>query len=379
MFGNIIGIETDIICILISVIMLFSLQVTFLLKTQVRMFRALLIWFSIFCFTGTISHVIPADKLDLIRLVVCLKTITCSFIGYYWFNYTFFASGYSTYSFRRWRPILIAPAIGVGIYGIFDFFNHLHDATLYLSPYFWMVISVIGAAYFLFASLIALRQSTHTTNPFHKAEYSYLSLVALVPIIALIVQFHFSTLDITAPTVILAILHIYIFRLVHQISTDPSTGLNNKYKMAHYLSQITRNQNLSKRLFFIRLTIDYYDKIQKKYGLEKTNAIMEKVAKFLKKQSINQCTFLARFDKDKFAIICEKTAILDMEFMCNEILRNCEKDEIQTLIPWKISFNVYWAEYGTEQTQTIDTWLKHVDEHCIQPPTRIPVSSPIKE
>lgn len=374
MCGNIIGIETDIVCIVVSLLILFTLQMSYQLKIQTRMFRSLLIWFSIFCFTGVLTHILPAGVVVFDRLTVCLKTITCSFIGYYWFTYTYYATGRNSYKLKKWAPIAIAPAIIVVIYGLVDFFTHISDETLYLSPFLWIIITITGSIYFLLAFFIAFKRNSQTTNPFHKCEYRYLSIIALIPLTAMFVQYDILNLNISEPIVILTILHLYIKTLRQQISIDPATGLNNKHKLASYLSQVTQNLEPNKRLFFVQIGIDYYDKIQKKFGLEKTKILMEKIAQFLKKQSLYQGAFLARYDTDKFAIVCEKDSIADLELLCNEIIRNCDNSELQGVLPWKISLNMFWAEYGTEKCQNIGTWLKHVEDNCIKPATSSPIS-----
>lgn len=374
MFENLVGIEVNVICLLTALLILGTLQKSYQRKLQTRAFCALLLWFIAFCVIDGITHIVDPQNIAAMHVLICLKVITCVFVGYNWFTYTFYATANNSYGIRRWAPLVIAPPLAVSIYAIVVCIKHISDTELLLDPLLWLFLNIVGNVYFIAAVVVSVKRSFRSANPFQKGEYRRLSLAAIIPLIAMFVQYKFIQLNITSPVIILTILYMYLLSLKQQIFTDPATGLNNKHKMTDHIDKVLQNPDPEKRLFFVQIGVDYYEKIRKKFGKKKALLVIEKVAWFLRSQCHGQNAFLARYSADKFAIICEKETLSELEFLCNEIIRNSETGEFQSVIPWKISLNVYWSEYGTEKTQTVDDWLNGVYDNCIKPATETPES-----
>ena len=97
--------------------------------------------------------------------------------------------------------------------------------------------------------------------------------------------------------------------LKYRITSDPLTGVNNRFRLIEYLQFIAQHQDPSKRLFILVMEVDYYKAIVRKFGYEMSDRVIADLASFFKRQCREQRGFLARTGDNQFSIVME----------CNEI------------------------------------------------------------
>lgn len=191
----------------------------------------------------------------------------------------------------------------------------------------------------------------------------------LFPLLTLILQAKFYEIPITSTVFVLVTLFIHMYRTRQHITVDLTTGLNNANKLSSYLDTITQSQNPAKRLFLVRIEIDNFKAMQNKYGKRAGVVALQKMATFLREQSVQRGSFIAYYGNASFAVIAECSDFSEIEaFTSRLITASTAKPELLQG-PWAITFNIHWSEYGTPDTRTIDKFLDKADSNCIKPAT----------
>jgi GGDEF domain-containing protein len=109
--------------------------------------------------------------------------------------------------------------------------------------------------------------------------------------------------------------------------------------------------------------------MQKKHGKDAGVVALQKMATFLREQSVQRGTFIAHYSKAKFAVIAECSDFAEIEAFANKLIAASASSTELLQGPWPITFSIHWSEYGTSETRTIDTFLDKAESNCIKPAT----------
>lgn len=163
-------------------------------------------------------------------------------------------------------------------------------------------------------------------------------------------------------TLSLGLLLLYVEFQFDLISKDALTGLNNRrafdFKLAHLLNE--QNDNDSVKLHIFMIDINFFKKINDKYGhLEGDNALI-KTAVLLKSVLAKSNAFLCRYGGDEFAILynCTKEQAGDVRI---KIYQEFEKYYRQGENPYRLSVSVGYAPINGKNEDDIIAAEKTAD------------------
>ncbi len=368
MITNMAAIQVNIMCIVVLVLILATLHHGNQAKMQTKAFKMVLGWFIVFSALDIVAHCIPPSATDAALILIFGKIFTCSFVGFCWFLYIYFVTEYNSYKLRKWAPLVITPIVAIIVYALVNTITQFGTGEVLMNNGLWISFNVISVGYIVTASCIALKRARKCRNKFVRRTYNYLAFIMFIPVTALGIQSMFLDIVISAPVMVFVMLFLYIKSLQGLITTDPISGLNNKYQLAKHLDSITQKNGSNKRVFLIQLEINNYCDIVKEFSKSTGEQLVENVGDFFREISRGQDIFLSRIEKGIFALVAEKKEFAEVEVLCKDIVSSCKTSKIQGLVPWKISFSIYWSEYGTESVKSIDDMFVDLKNHCICPP-----------
>lgn len=366
---NVASIEISILCIVILLMILATYKGNFQQKPQSGLFKLVIYCFVVFSVVDASSLIISPKAFQLQRTLNFLKLVSCSGIGLSWFLFIYSITDHSIYKLRKWSPLVATPFFAIVVISAIDLILHFNDSQIQLNNSVWIAFNAALVVYNIAASALAHVSAQKSRNKFLRRQYRYLTVIMFVPLAAMAIQAQFIDIMISPPIFALTLLHLYIKTIKRQITLDQSTGINNIHKLAEHLTAITSRQSSDKRVFYMQIKVDRAKHIKKKFGLEKYTEIICMLAKYLEEQCHLKDVFLARADFDSFAIVFEAENQNDIETFGNNITRNFSLNEKQNIIPWEISFSIYWSEYGTEENPTIDSLLDNKTSNCLKSPS----------
>lgn len=362
--------EIDIISVAVLMIVRFGISEYAIQDRAISAFRRLVDFSILFCLLNSTGLCIPTSNVPVIKIINCLKIVTCICMGCSWFLAVFFTTSVSSYNLRKWFIPIILPSAIVSIIAIVDTLINISVKPLDMKPFVWVLLNILTILYIVSASLICLTKARKCTNQFFRQKLYLITFIMALPLLSLILQAKFYEMPITSPSFVIVILFIFYFYKERRITSNSVTGLNNVNKLGSYLNNITQNQNPAKRLFFVKIEIDNFSAMRKKYGKTAAMEVLQKMASFLRHQCINRGSFIAHLNKSAFAIVTECTSLSELEALMNRLIATSASNAELAQGPWPITFSIYWSEFGTPTTRTVDELIDGCAENCYKPKAR---------
>lgn len=362
-------IEIDVISVIVYLMIWYGNRERAVLEKSARAFQYLVEFSILFSVINTLGLFVPESNFPVIRLINSFKVIACICMGCCWFLSVFYSTSANTYVLRKWLIPIIGPSIIVSGITLIETLIHLTEEADGMSPTVWVLLNMLSILYIAAASALCLKKARKCTNRFHRRSFYIIAAVMLFPLLTLILQAKFYDLPITSTVFVIVTLFIHMYRTRQHITVDLTTGLNNTNKLSTYLEAITQSQDPAKRLFLVKIEIDNFKAMQKKHGKKASVVALQKMATFLREQSVQRGSFIAHYGKANFAIIFECSDFSEVEAFTNRLITASESSQQLLQGPWAITFNIHWAEYGTPDTRTIDMFLDKAESNCIKPAT----------
>jgi diguanylate cyclase (GGDEF)-like protein len=124
-------------------------------------------------------------------------------------------------------------------------------------------------------------------------------------------------------------LQVYVSSREQLISVDPLTKLNNRMEMVRYLDNKMKNRSPGKDLYLFIMDLDYFKKINDKYGHTEGDIAITIVADALRNIVRKTNFFVCRYGGDEFVLIGEVKPDFDpseIREKINEVLKE-EKEK----------------------------------------------------
>lgn len=360
-------VEIDLISIAILLMVRYGITERASRLREVHVFRYLVDLSIAFCVLNSTGQFIPSTYIPVIKIINGLKIVTCICMGCSWFLTVFFITSTSTYHLRKkFIPILL-PSLVVSVMAIIDVLSNLTEPPLDMRPHVWILLNILTIVYVVSASILCLTKARKCTNRIRRRSLYLLSGAMAFPLLLLMVQAKFYDMPITSPSFVIVTLFVHLCALRGRITVDEITKLNNDNKLADYLEAITQKQNPAKRLFFLKIDIDKFKAMKKKYGGVAAAIALQKMASFLRQQCINRGSFIARYSTSSFAIVTECNDFSEIETLANRLIATSATSEELAQGPWPITFSIYWSEFGTPTTKTVDDLIENSTRNCYKP------------
>jgi diguanylate cyclase len=147
----------------------------------------------------------------------------------------------------------------------------------------------------------------------------------------------------------------------HAMRTDHLTGAYNRKSFDEAIKQHWQLYQISQvPVSLIILDIDFFKKINDRYGHDIGDFVLKECVKFLKEVYARPSDFVARIGGEEFAIILPEHAVEHAVQKAEEGLNRIRK-EVFVKQDMELRFTVSMGIAQLENAETVDQWMKRAD------------------
>ncbi len=246
-------------------------------------------------------------------------------VAYLWFLYAESEQESRTISTKiGWGismiPLIVDIALILSSYKLDSVFR-ISNAGEYERGQLYMLHILICFFYIIFTSIKAFVRSFRKDNYMKKEKLRSIASFCIIPLISAVLQVLFVGSPMISAGVTFASLQVYVSSRELLISVDPLTKLNNRTEMVRYLDSKMRNRSPGKDLYLFIMDLDYFKRINDKYGHIEGDAAITIVAEALRKVVRKTSFFVCRYGGDEFVLIGEVKTDFDPSEFREEINR----------------------------------------------------------
>lgn len=219
-------------------------------------------------------------------------------------------------------PFVIGISIIVSSYWTNAVFS-INDEGVYERGPLYILHIGICFFYILLTSIKAFTRSFNKKNYVVRAKYRTLASFCIFPLISGVFQVFLVGSPMISAGVTFAAIQVYINSREQLISVDPLTKLNNRTEMVRYIDNKMKNRNPNKELYIFIMDMDYFKKINDKYGHIEGDEALVIAADTLKNAAGKTGLYAFRFGGDEFVVAGEVKSDFNPDEFCariNEIL-----------------------------------------------------------
>ena len=253
-------------------------------------------------------------------------------VSYLWFLYAESEQESRTISTKiGWAismiPLLIDISLILSSYE-FDSVFRVNGAGEYERGKLYEIHILICFFYIIFTSIKAFVRSFRKDNYMRKDKLRSIASFCVFPLIAGVMQVLFVGSSMISAGVTFASLQVYVSSREQLISIDPLTKLNNRTEMVRFLDNKMKNRSPGKDLYLFIMDLDYFKKINDKYGHIEGDTAITIVADVLREIERRENFFACRYGGDEFVLIGEVKSDFEpgaFREMINEMLRDAKE------------------------------------------------------
>ncbi|WP_318662660.1 GGDEF domain-containing protein [Treponema sp.] len=361
--------ETDVFCIIVLGIILYSLFKNYDRQTRQRYFiRSVVMGFVAFiaeaCWAVLNGKIFPCSQI-LNYLFNTIYFCSSTIMGYYWLCYVELSMNSSLIKNKTVRFVSKIPVLIIFTLVAVSYFNgflfYIDDLNMYHRGNGFIVHTALCHFYTLFTSVHSLIKSIKIKNYLKQIEYRTHAMFFLFPLSVGIIQIVFPKIPTVSVGITLAFLYIYIDLQNLLISVDTLSGLNNRNQLLRYLGNRLRGNAQEGKLYVFMLDVNKFKKINDTYGHIEGDAALIRCADALKRANRDNNNFIGRYGGDEFIMIADLENDSDADKICKKVADKlseiCEKDNVQ----YDLSFSFGYASYKNEM-KTIQDFIEAADE-----------------
>lgn len=321
----------------------------FVLLSNCFLFAVDIVW--IFVEHGALPFGIAANW-----TINAIYYITSGVVSFFWFLYS---ESVQKSRFVRDRlhiflcfiPVLLLTALSLvsiktgWLFGV-DETNTYYRGPLYAFQLF------LSYGYIMFTAAHALIRSHKAVSYYKKIEYRTLAFFVVPSLCAGAIQVLIPTIPTLCVGTTFGILFVFLTMQEQMISNDSLTGLNNRNRMTHYLSDKMAHYDGKTRLYLVMMDLDRFKQINDRYGHVEGDTALCAVAEALKSCGSSHRHFIARYGGDEFAAICELERDEDIDDFCQSV--HSATQEACKNRQYNITLSIGYAEYHPGIATDID-------------------------
>ena len=225
--------------------------------------------------------------------------------------------------------------------------------------YFLQIILTYGL--FTMAGVVAFVSLLNKKNrPQYYHRYVIFFAFIFFPCLSGVSHLIFPEVKSIWQTISFGFLLVYVEFQFDLISRDALTNLNNRRAFDIKLSQMAAEQNDCSHTYIFMIDINFFKKINDKYGHLEGDTALIKTADILKKVLVQSNAFLCRYGGDEFAIIynCTNEQAGDVRI---KIYKEFEKEFQISDLPYRLSVSVGYAPINGKSKAEIAAAEKAAD------------------
>ncbi len=258
-------------------------------------------------------------------------------------------------------PLVIGVSIIISSFWTNAVFFINSDGVYERGPLYILHIAICFS-YILLTSTKAFVRSFYKKNYVNRAMYRSLASFCVFPLISGFFQVIFVGSPMISAGVTFAAIQVYINSREQLISVDPLTKLNNRTEMVRFLDNKMKNRNPNKDLYLFIMDVDYFKKINDKFGHIEGDTAITIVADALKKSVRKTSFFVCRYGGDEFVIVGEVKPDFNPDEFCkliNEILEEETKIKEKDYI---LHMSIGYFKY-TPEIKNIAEFISSADKY----------------
>lgn len=287
-------------------------------------------------------------------------------VSYLWFLYAESEQESRTISTKTgWSISVIPLLIDIGLILSsykFDSVFRVNSAGEYERGRLYILHIFICFSYILFTSIKAFVRSFRKDNYMRKDKLRSISSFCIFPLITAVLQVLFVGSPMISAGVTFASLQVYVSSRERLISVDPLTKLNNRMEMVRFLDTKMKNRSPGKDLYLFIMDLDYFKKINDKYGHIEGDIAITIVADALKSVVRKTNFFVCRYGGDEFVIIGEVKSDFDPGEFREEINRALEEAREKNGKDYILHMSIGYFKY-TPEIRSVAEFVSEADKY----------------
>lgn len=298
---------------------------------------------------------------DLNFIISALYFIASGLCGYSWFVYSENLQKSKLVNENRFKIFNLIPFIALTILTVTSYKTHwliyIDDNNIYHRGKLYVLQIILSFGYVIFTTIKAFLKSLDKKNYIYKHQYLSISSFVIIPLIFCILQAFIKDIPLLCVGITLAMINVYIRSQSQLISIDPLTQLNNRNQLIKYLSNKIKYSE--KSLYLLIMDLDYFKKINDKFGHIEGDKALVCVSNTLKFVFNKKNMFIARYGGDEFIVICEDLEAYEVDNLCVTVNKQLAKANANKDYVLKLSIG--YAKYN-DADLTIQDFINLADE-----------------
>lgn len=287
-------------------------------------------------------------------------------VAYLWFLYAESEQESRTISTKiGWSISIIPLLIDIGLILSsykFDSVFRINSMGEYERGKLYVLHIFICFFYIIFTSIKAFVRSFHKDNYMRKNKLRSISSFCVFPLITAVFQVLFVGSPMISVGVTFASLQVYVSSRERLISVDPLTKLNNRMEMVRFLDTKMKNRSPGKDLYLFIMDLDYFKKINDKYGHIEGDIAITIVADALKSVVRKTNFFVCRYGGDEFIIIGEVKSDFEPGKFMEEINRTLEEAREKNGKDYILHMSIGYFKY-TPEIRSVAEFVSAADKY----------------
>ena len=287
-------------------------------------------------------------------------------VSYLWFLYAESEQESRTISTKiGWGismiPLLVDIALIISSYK-YDSVFRISSAGEYERGKLYEIHIMICFFYIIFTSIKAFVRSFRKDNYMRKDKLRSIASFCIFPLISAVLQVLFVGSPMISAGVTFASLQVYVSSRERLISVDPQTKLNNRMEMVRFLDNKMKNRSPGKDLYLFIMDLDYFKKINDKYGHIEGDIAITIVADSLRRIVRKTSFFVCRYGGDEFVVIGEVKPDFNPGEFREEINRVLKEESEKNGKEYTLHMSVGYFKY-TPEIHTVAEFVSAADKY----------------
>lgn len=303
-------------------------------------------------------------------------------VSYLWFLYAESEQESRTISTKvglgiSMLPLLIDIALVLSSYQ-FDSVFHVTEAGEYERGKLYVIHIMICFFYIIFTSIKAFVRSFSKDNYMRKDKLRSIASFCVFPLISAVLQVVFVGSPMISAGVTFASLQVYVSSREQLISVDPLTKLNNRMEMVRYLDNKMKSRSPGKDLYLFIMDLDYFKKINDKYGHIEGDTAITIVADALRRIVRKTSFFVCRYGGDEFVVVGEVKPDFDPAQFIEEINSVLKEENEKHGKEYTLHMSVGYFKY-TPEIHSVAEFVSAADKYLYKQKSDRLLKRPQKE
>ncbi len=256
-------------------------------------------------------------------------------------------------------PVFILTALTIASY-FYPIVFTINAQNVYTRAPYYFVFVIIIFSYFVYSTYITFKAYKNTTIKKAKRDLKFLFIYPIFPVIGALLQAVFFGLATTWIASVISLLILY-FNLQNVImTTDPLSGVSNRYHFESYMNLKLNGNQENDYLFLAMIDIDNLKVINDECGHNVGDQAIKSASSILN-FAANPEDFVARIGGDEFVVIGERKTLKEVKNMRKMILDHVQKVNNRENFDFHVSLSIGIATKKLNQNKELDDLLLEAD------------------